>query len=70
VAAALAAFGRLDILINNVGVMGARGTAVDVDAHDWARSLEINVTSMMLMAKAAIPASKQAALTFVSYCPF
>jgi NAD(P)-dependent dehydrogenase (short-subunit alcohol dehydrogenase family) len=53
---ALKEFGRLDILVNNVGIAGATGTAVEVDMSAWAKSLEINVTSMVLMAKHAIPA--------------
>lgn len=48
-------FGRLDILINNVGIMGATGTAVEASAEEWAKGLSINVTGMMLMAKYAIP---------------
>lgn len=48
-------YGRLDILINNVGIGGAPGTAVDVDMQAWAKGLEINVSSMVLMAKYAIP---------------
>lgn len=48
--------GHLDILVNNVGVTGTPGTAVDVDMEQWARGLEINVSSMVLMAKHAIPA--------------
>lgn len=56
---ALDRFGRLDILVNNVGVAGAPGTAVDVDLEDWAKSLEINVSSMVMMAKCAIPAMKK-----------
>lgn len=55
VTAAKDQFGRLDILINNVGIMGAEGTAVDADAKEWDRGLRINVTGMMLMAKYAIP---------------
>lgn len=34
---AVAAFERVDILINVVGVIGARGTAVEVDLEEWAR---------------------------------
>jgi NAD(P)-dependent dehydrogenase (short-subunit alcohol dehydrogenase family) len=49
-------FGRLDILVNNVGIAGAPGTAVDVDMDDWARGLEINVSSMVQMTKYAVPA--------------
>ncbi|KAG6826318.1 hypothetical protein H0H92_000335, partial [Tricholoma furcatifolium] len=56
---ALDQFGRLDILVNNVGVGGPQGTAVDVDQAQWARGLEINVTSMMLMAKYAVPAMEK-----------
>ncbi|KAH6693878.1 2-(S)-hydroxypropyl-CoM dehydrogenase [Plectosphaerella plurivora] len=53
---ALAEFGRLDILVNNVGAAGAPGTAVDVDMEHWASSLELNVSSMVLMAKFSVPA--------------
>lgn len=48
-------FGRLDILVNNVGIGGAPGTAVDVDMTQWAKSMEINVASMVQMSKYAIP---------------
>lgn len=48
-------FGRLDILINNVGIGGAAGTAVEVDMVQWAKSMDINVASMVQMAKYAIP---------------
>ena len=55
VAATKVAFGRLDFLVNNVGVSGPRGNAVDVDPDEWDRAMQINVKSMMLMAKYAIP---------------
>lgn len=48
-------WGRLDILVNNVGVSGPVGTAVDVDPEEWDRAMRVNLTSMMLMAKYAIP---------------
>ncbi|KAK4447416.1 short-chain dehydrogenase reductase sdr [Podospora aff. communis PSN243] len=53
---ALEKFGTLDILVNNVGIAGAPGTAVEVDMEAWAKSLEINVSSMVLMTKYAVPA--------------
>ena len=56
VEAALKEFGRLDILVNNVGIGGAAGTAVDVDMEAWTKGLEINVSSMVQMAKYCIPA--------------
>ncbi|CAH0047508.1 unnamed protein product [Clonostachys rhizophaga] len=51
-----AELGRLDILVNNVGILGPRGTAVSTELADWAKGLEVNVTSMMLMTKFAVPA--------------
>jgi NAD(P)-dependent dehydrogenase (short-subunit alcohol dehydrogenase family) len=56
---ALSEFGRLDILINNVGIGGAPGTAVEVDMAAWAKGLEINVSSMVQMAKFAVPAMEK-----------
>ncbi len=51
----VARWGRLDILVNNVGISGPPGSAVEVDVEAWDRALRVNVTSMMLMAKFAIP---------------
>lgn len=52
---AVSEYGRVDILVNGVGVGGATGTAVDVDMAAWAKSMEVNVGSMVMMAKYAIP---------------
>ncbi|KAL4751951.1 hypothetical protein BDW72DRAFT_192461 [Aspergillus terricola var. indicus] len=59
VAQALSTFNRVDILVNNVGIAGAPGTAVTVDMESWSKSLEVNVNSMVLMAKHAIPAMQK-----------
>ncbi|KAL3434855.1 hypothetical protein BDV09DRAFT_204483 [Aspergillus tetrazonus] len=59
IAQALSTFKRVDILINNVGIAGAPGTAVTVDMESWSKSLEVNVNSMVLMAKHAIPAMQK-----------
>jgi NAD(P)-dependent dehydrogenase (short-subunit alcohol dehydrogenase family) len=53
---ALSTFSRLDILVNNVGITGAPGTVIDVDMEQWAKSLEVNVSSMVLVSKYAVPA--------------
>ena len=55
----LSKFRRLDILFNCVGIGGASGTAVEVDMLAWAKGMEINVASMVQMAKYAIPAMIQ-----------
>ncbi len=49
------AWGRLDILVNNVGITGPRGNAVEVDIEAWDTAMRVNVASVMLMAKYAIP---------------
>jgi NAD(P)-dependent dehydrogenase (short-subunit alcohol dehydrogenase family) len=49
-------FGRLDILFNCVGHGGPPGTALEVDMEAWAKSMDINVGSMVKMSKYAIPA--------------
>ena len=50
-----AAWGRIDVLVNNVGIGGPMGNAVEVDPAAWEAAMRVNVTSMMLMAKVAIP---------------
>ena len=60
VRAAVARWGRLDILVNNVGIGGPPGTAVEVDPTAWDQAMRVNVTSMMLMAKYAIPEMRKA----------
>jgi NAD(P)-dependent dehydrogenase (short-subunit alcohol dehydrogenase family) len=54
VAAAVARFGGLDILVNNVGV----STPVQLDGFDealWRRILDTNLTSAVLMSRFAVP---------------
>jgi NAD(P)-dependent dehydrogenase (short-subunit alcohol dehydrogenase family) len=55
VADALARFGRLDFLDNNVGI-SSRGSVVKLPPADWRRVMQVNVESMYLTAKHAIPA--------------
>jgi NAD(P)-dependent dehydrogenase (short-subunit alcohol dehydrogenase family) len=52
---ARARYERLDILVNNVGILGP-GSVVDVKEDDWERVLDVNLKSMMLSSKYAIPA--------------
>lgn len=56
---ALEKFGRLDILVNNVGIGGPVGTAVEVDTELWAKAMDINVLGMVLMVKYAVPAMER-----------
>lgn len=54
-ARALELWGRLDVLDNNVGI-GSRGSVVEESHERWERVMEVNVTSMFLTCKFAIPA--------------
>ena len=59
VEAAVGRWGRLDVLQNNVGIGAQAGTILDMDDALWERMMRVNVTGMMLAAKAAIPAMKK-----------
>jgi NAD(P)-dependent dehydrogenase (short-subunit alcohol dehydrogenase family) len=58
--AALKHFGRLDCLDNNVGI-GGSGSVVQVPASDWRRVMQVNVETMFLVSKYAIPAMVESA---------
>jgi len=53
--ATLDRFGRLDFLDNNVGI-GSRGSVVEEKTEQYRRVMQINVESMFLLSKYAIPA--------------
>lgn len=52
---AVAQFGRLDLLDNNVGI-ASKGSVVEEDPQLWRRVMQVNVDSMFLASKHAIPA--------------
>jgi NAD(P)-dependent dehydrogenase (short-subunit alcohol dehydrogenase family) len=53
--AAVDRWGRLDFLDNNVGI-GSRGSVVDEKPEEYRRVMQINVETMFLLSKYAIPA--------------
>jgi len=55
VEAALDRWGRLDFLDNNVGI-GSRGSVVDEAPEQYRRVMQVNVETMFLLSKHAIPA--------------
>jgi NAD(P)-dependent dehydrogenase (short-subunit alcohol dehydrogenase family) len=55
VEAAVARFGRLDLLDNNVGI-ASKGSVVEEDPEVWRRVMQVNVETMFLASKHAIPA--------------
>jgi len=50
----VAELGRLDVLFNNAGII-RRATVVDADEADWDRVMAVNVKSIFLMSKVAVP---------------
>lgn len=53
--AAVIRFGRLDILHNNVGITGGGGNVVDLDLDQWDTIMSVNLKSMVLTSRYAIP---------------
>jgi len=54
VRAAVDSFGTLDILVNNLG-LASFGTVVDLSEEDWDRAFDINLRTVFLASKHAIP---------------
>jgi NAD(P)-dependent dehydrogenase (short-subunit alcohol dehydrogenase family) len=59
VAAALEAYGRLDIVVANAGV-GLGGSVADVTDDAWRTTLDVNLTGAMRLVRAAMPALTEA----------
>jgi NAD(P)-dependent dehydrogenase (short-subunit alcohol dehydrogenase family) len=57
--AAVTAYGKLDVLVNNAGISG-RFTVEDTTVEVWDRVMSINAKGVFLGAKLAIPAMRQA----------
>ena len=56
---ALEEFGSIQILVNNAGIYGPKGTIDEVDWAEWVRAVEINLYGSVLMCRAIIPHMRQ-----------
>jgi meso-butanediol dehydrogenase / (S,S)-butanediol dehydrogenase / diacetyl reductase len=54
VGTAVGTFGGLDVVVANAGT-GSGGTAGDVDDERWQRTLDVNVTGVLRLVRAALP---------------
>lgn len=64
VAAAVSAFGRLDVLVNNAGI-GRFAPVADMDPADWDAVQGTNVDSLFYMSHAALPHLKEAGTAWI-----
>jgi len=49
------AFGRTDILVNNAGILTGNRPAHELDDQDWSTMLDVNLTGVFRMSRAAAP---------------
>jgi 3-oxoacyl-[acyl-carrier protein] reductase len=59
-AAAMAAFGRIDILINNAGITGGNATTWALDPAVWRRVIEVNLIAPYLTCRHVVQQMMQA----------
>lgn len=48
-------FGRIDVLDNNLGIIGKPRSVLEVDRQEWRDIMDVNVVAMVLAARAAVP---------------
>ncbi|MPY60122.1 SDR family NAD(P)-dependent oxidoreductase [Streptomyces spongiae] len=66
---AVEAFGGLDVLVNNAGIMDRMSALADVDDAEWERVIRINLTAPFLLTRAALPhmlAAERGSLIFTA----
>lgn len=61
VEAAVERFGRVDVLVNNAGVLGPRVEIDEYPEDEWRRVIDANLTGPFLVSKAAIPHMQEGA---------
>jgi NAD(P)-dependent dehydrogenase (short-subunit alcohol dehydrogenase family) len=52
---AISEFGTLQILINNAGIYGPKGTIDEIEWAEWVKAVEINLYGSVLMCRGVVP---------------
>jgi NAD(P)-dependent dehydrogenase (short-subunit alcohol dehydrogenase family) len=55
----VAEMGGIDILVNNVGIVGPQGDATQLDVAAWTAAFNVNVTAMVSVAQHVIPSMRE-----------
>lgn len=66
VAAALAAHGRIDVLVNNAGISNRASRIEDVSDADWRKVFAVNLDSAFMMCRAAMESLRSSGGTIVN----
>ncbi|MER8071099.1 SDR family NAD(P)-dependent oxidoreductase [Streptomyces sp. NPDC094034] len=55
VATAMDAYGGLDVLVNNAGIMDRMSALADTEDAEWERVIRVNLTAPFMLTRAALP---------------